>query len=123
MVAETLVPDQSRIPRGVTRERLCVSTLPVSPLSVISVMEVIQGYRRVGGASRLQAFRDAITSEQVLFFHQAAADLAGQNAGDLDRVERPIGRCDPMIAAIAFTHGLEATPRIINTSNILLAIR
>jgi predicted nucleic acid-binding protein len=76
-------------------------------LSVISVMEVIQGYQRVGGSNRIQAFRNAIASEQVLLFDQAAADLAGQIAGDLDRVGRPIGRCDPMIAAIALTHGLE----------------
>jgi tRNA(fMet)-specific endonuclease VapC len=75
-------------------------------LSVISVMEVIQGYQRVGGVNRIQAFRNAITSEQVLLFDQAAADLAGQIAGELDRVGRPIGRCDPMIAAIALTHSL-----------------
>lgn len=76
-------------------------------LSVISVMEVIQGYHWVGGSHRIQAFRNAIASEQILFFDQAAADLAGQIAGDLDRVGWPIGRCDPMIAAIALTHGLE----------------
>jgi predicted nucleic acid-binding protein len=76
-------------------------------LSVISVMEVIQGYQRVGAANRIQAFRNAIASEEVLLFDQAAADLAGQIAGDLDRVGRPIGRCDPMVAAVAITHGLE----------------
>ncbi len=76
-------------------------------LSVISVMEVIQGYQKVGGSSRIQAFRNAIASEQIILFDQAAADLAGQIAGDLDRVGRPIGRCDPMIAAIALTHNLE----------------
>ena len=76
-------------------------------LSVISVMEVIQGYQKVGGASRIHAFRNALASEEVLLFDQAAADLAGQIAGDLDRVGRPIGRCDPMVAAVAITHGLE----------------
>jgi tRNA(fMet)-specific endonuclease VapC len=76
-------------------------------LSVISVMEVIQGYQRVGASNRIQAFRKAIASEEVLLFEQNAADLAGQIAGDLDRVGRPIGRCDPMIAAIAIIHGLE----------------
>jgi tRNA(fMet)-specific endonuclease VapC len=76
-------------------------------LSVISVMEIIQGYQRVGGSGRIQAFRNAVALEQVLLFDQAAADLAGQIAGDLDRVGRPIGRCDPLIAAIALTHGLE----------------
>jgi predicted nucleic acid-binding protein len=76
-------------------------------LSVISVTEVIQGYQRVGASNRIQAFRNAVASEEVLPFDQAAADLAGQIAGDLDRVGRPIGRCDPMVAAIALTNGLE----------------
>ena len=38
--------------------------------SVISVMEVIQGYQRVGGSNRIQAFRNAIASEEVLWFDQ-----------------------------------------------------
>jgi predicted nucleic acid-binding protein len=76
-------------------------------ISVITVMEVIQGLQKVGGTSRIQAFRIAITPEEILLFDQAAADLAGQIAGDLDRVGRPIGRCDPMIAAVAIQHGLE----------------
>ncbi len=76
-------------------------------LSVISVMEAIQGYQRIGAANRIQAFRNAIASEEILLFDQDAADLAGQIAGDLDRVGRPIGRCDPMVAAIAIIHGLD----------------
>jgi predicted nucleic acid-binding protein len=76
-------------------------------ISVITVMEVIQGLQKVGGSNRIQAFRNAIAPEELLPFDQDAADLAGQIAGDLDRVGRPIGRCDPMIAAVAITHGLE----------------
>ena len=49
----------------------------------------------------------AVALEEVLVFDQATADLAGQIAGDLDRVGRPIGRCDPMIAAIALANGLD----------------
>jgi predicted nucleic acid-binding protein len=75
--------------------------------SVITVMEVIQGLQKVGGSNRIQAFRNAILPEEILPFDQDAADLAGQIAGDLDRVGRPIGRCDPMIAAVAITYGLE----------------
>jgi len=45
---------------------------------------------------------------------QDAADLAGEIAGDLDRVGRPIGRCDPMIAAVAIRHGLELVTGNIN---------
>jgi tRNA(fMet)-specific endonuclease VapC len=76
-------------------------------LSVVSMMEVIQGYQRVGASRRIRAVRIALVSEEVLIFDQAAADLAGQIAGDLDRVGRPIGRCDPMIAAVALVQGLE----------------
>ena len=84
-------------------------------LSVISVMEVIQGYQRVNGSNRIQAFRYAISSEEVLLFDQIAADLAGHIAGDLDRIGQPIGRSDPMIAALAIMHGLELVSR--NTSH------
>jgi len=38
---------------------------------------------------------------------QAAAELAGRIAGDLDRTGQPIGRADPMIAAIALEKGLD----------------
>jgi tRNA(fMet)-specific endonuclease VapC len=76
-------------------------------LSVITVMEVIQGLQKVGGSNRIQTFRNAIAPEEILPFDHDAADLAGQIAGDLDRVGRPIGRCDPMIAAVAITHSLE----------------
>ena len=76
-------------------------------LSVISVMEVIQGYQRIGASARIQAFRNAVALEEMLTFDQPTADLAGQIAGDLDRIGRPIGRCDPMIAAVAITNGLE----------------
>jgi predicted nucleic acid-binding protein len=48
-----------------------------------------------------------IASEEILPFDRAAAELAGRIAGDLDRIGQPIGRADPMIAAIALQHGLE----------------
>ena len=74
----------------------------------ITVMEIIQGLQKVGASpKRIQAFRTAIVPEEILPFDQDAADLAGLIAGDLDRVGRPIGRCDPMIAALAIRNGLE----------------
>jgi tRNA(fMet)-specific endonuclease VapC len=76
--------------------------------SVITVMEIIQGLQKVRASpKRIQAFRTAIVAEEILTFDQDAADLAGLIAGDLDRVGRPIGRCDPMIAAVAIRNSLE----------------
>jgi tRNA(fMet)-specific endonuclease VapC len=92
------------VARNATSYRQALGVLTVS---VITVMEIIQGYQRVGGSARIRSFRNAVAQEEVLLFDQATADLAGQIAGDLDRVGRPIGRCDPMIAAVAITHGLE----------------
>jgi predicted nucleic acid-binding protein len=102
--SEILQAIAPKVAANATASRL---THGILTISVITVMEVIQGLQRVGGSSRIQVFRNAIAPEAVLSFDQAAADLTGQIAGDLDRVGRPIGRCDPMIAAVAITHGLE----------------
>jgi len=76
-------------------------------LSVISIMEIVRGWQRKQNALRLQRFLTSIASEEILFFDQPAAELAGRIAGDLDRTGQPIGRADPMIAPIALGHGLE----------------
>jgi predicted nucleic acid-binding protein len=76
-------------------------------LSVISIMEVVRGFQKKQSTRRLQRFLSAIASEEILSFDQPAAELAGRIAGDLDRIGQPIGRADPMIAAIALAHGLE----------------
>jgi predicted nucleic acid-binding protein len=70
-------------------------------------MEVVRGFHKKQNIRRLQQFLTAIASEEILSFDQLAAELAGQIAGDLDRIGQPIGRADPMVAAIALTHGLE----------------
>jgi predicted nucleic acid-binding protein len=76
-------------------------------LSSVTVMEVISGFRRNQSVRRIQKFLTDISSEEVLPFGLAEGRLAGEIDGDLERVGRPIGRCDPMIAAIAITNGLE----------------
>ena len=77
-------------------------------ISVITVMEIIHGLRKVGASPRrFHQVRSSIALEEVLGFDQPSAELAGQIQGDLDRVGQPIGISDPMIAAIAITQGLE----------------
>lgn len=76
-------------------------------LSVISIMEVVRGFQAKQSAARLQRFLASIVSEEVLLLDQSAAEPAGRIAGDLDRIGQPIGKADPMIAAIALTHGLD----------------
>lgn len=76
-------------------------------LSSITVMEVISGLQRHQSSRRIQKFLDDIIAEEVLPFGEADGKLAGQIDGDLERVGRPIGRCDPMIAAIAINNGVD----------------
>ncbi|HEY7331290.1 MAG TPA: type II toxin-antitoxin system VapC family toxin [Gemmataceae bacterium] len=76
-------------------------------LSVITIMEVVRGFQRRQSFSRMQRFLASLASEEILSFDQPAAELAGRIAGDLDRIGQPIGRADPMIAAMALGHNLE----------------
>jgi tRNA(fMet)-specific endonuclease VapC len=79
----------------------------VYTVSVITVMEVVQGFHRVQNAGRLLSFLNAVALEQVLAFDRATAVLAGRISADLERTGQIIGWADPMIAAVALDHGLE----------------
>jgi tRNA(fMet)-specific endonuclease VapC len=55
-------------------------------VSVITLMEVVQGYQRVQNTRRLQSFLNTVALEEILPFDQTAAELAGRIAGDLQRI-------------------------------------
>ncbi|WP_165067626.1 type II toxin-antitoxin system VapC family toxin [Paludisphaera rhizosphaerae] len=76
-------------------------------VSVVTVLEIVRGLTKKQALKQLQAFFAGISSQEVLVFDHAAAALAGRIEGELERVGRPIGRADPMIAAIALVNGLE----------------
>jgi tRNA(fMet)-specific endonuclease VapC len=79
----------------------------VYTVSVITVMEVVQGFQWAQNARRLFDFLNAVALEQVIDFDRSAAILAGRILGDLERTGQGIGLADPMIAAIALEQGLE----------------
>ncbi len=79
----------------------------VYTVSVITVMEVVQGFHRVQNARRLLNFLNAVAQEEVIVFDQPAAELAGRISGDLDRTGQIIGLAEPMITAVALEHGLK----------------
>jgi tRNA(fMet)-specific endonuclease VapC len=76
-------------------------------LSAISVMEIVQGFQKNQSARRLQAFLASLAAQEVIEFDQEDGELAGRIAGELERVGRPIGTADSMIAAIALRQQLE----------------
>ena len=76
-------------------------------VTVVTVMEIVQGYQQKHAARQLQAFLAALPSQEVLAFDETDAELAGLIAGELEYTGRPIGTADSMIAAIAIGLGLE----------------
>lgn len=71
--------------------------------SVITVMEVIQGWHKRQKEDKVQTFLAALVSEEILRLELQDAELAGRIYGDLERIGRAIGYPDSMIAAIAIT--------------------
>jgi predicted nucleic acid-binding protein len=49
---------------------------------------------------------DDLSEVDVLLFDLSCAELAGRIYADLESTGQPIGRSDPMIAAIALRHDL-----------------
>jgi predicted nucleic acid-binding protein len=79
----------------------------VLTLSVITVMEMVKGFQQVQRPQKIADLLTCVAAEEVLDFGQPAAELAGRIWGDLDRTGQSIGLADPMIAAVAITHGLD----------------
>jgi tRNA(fMet)-specific endonuclease VapC len=75
--------------------------LPGGPETGVHYNQRKQSFRK------LNAFLAAVALEEVLPFDPTAAELAGRIGGELERVGRPIGLADTMIAAIALHHSLE----------------
>ena len=102
--SEILKSVDPNVTRNATAYRQAHSILT---LSAVTVTEIVRGFQRNQSQRKLQNFLAAVALEEVLGLDRAAGELAGRIAGELERIGHPIGLADPMIAAIALTHGLE----------------
>lgn len=75
-------------------------------VSAITVMEVVKGLQKAQRADQIPSLLAALAGEEILPFDEEAAELAGRIYGELERTGQPIGRADPMVAAIALQHKL-----------------
>ncbi len=75
-------------------------------ISVITVMEIVKGFHKLQREDRIQQFLAGLTTVELLSLDAQSAELAGRIYADLERSGQPIGRADPIIAAIALRHGL-----------------
>jgi tRNA(fMet)-specific endonuclease VapC len=74
--------------------------------TVLSVLEIVRGLRRVGAEGRLQTFLSSLGFDEVLPFDTDSAVLAGEIDASLASGGRPIGVADVIVAAIALRNGL-----------------
>lgn len=75
-------------------------------LSTITVLEIVKGLHRIQREDRVQRFLVGLSTVELLTLNLSSAELAGRIYADLERTGQPIGRADPMIAAIALDHDL-----------------
>lgn len=75
-------------------------------LSTLSIVEVVKGFAQTAREDRIIEFLGLIQSEEVLTLDRESAEIAGRIQGLLEARGLPIGRVDPLIAAIAIRNGL-----------------
>jgi tRNA(fMet)-specific endonuclease VapC len=75
-------------------------------ISTITVIEIVRGFHKLQREARLQQFLAVLDGVELLTLDRRSAELAGRIYADLERTGQPIGRADPMIAAIASSNGL-----------------
>lgn len=75
-------------------------------ISVITVMEVVKGFHKLHREERIRQFQAGLPTVELLTLDLRSSELAGRIYADLERIGQPIGRADPMVAAIALRYGL-----------------
>lgn len=93
-------------PRIIVKANSYLNQFDKYTLSVITVMEIIEGWHKRKQEQRLQQFLTILTSQEILSFDFTEAVLAGKIYADLETTGKRIGYPDCMIAAIAIHHNL-----------------
>jgi tRNA(fMet)-specific endonuclease VapC len=74
--------------------------------SLITLLEIVKGYQKVQREDRIKQFLTLASAVEWLTLDLASAEIAGRILGELERTGHPIGRADPLIAAIALQYDL-----------------
>ncbi len=75
-------------------------------ISVITMAEIVKGLQKRGELAEVDEFVTACDWEEVLLLDLRAAVIAGRIYGELEKRGLPIGRADPLIAAVALGNDL-----------------
>ncbi|NEU84303.1 type II toxin-antitoxin system VapC family toxin [Nostoc sp. UIC 10630] len=93
-------------PRIIFKANTYLNQFDKYTLSVITVMEIVEGWQKRKQEQRLQQFLTILTSQEILSFDLTEAVLAGKIYADLETSGKRIGYPDCMIAATAISHNL-----------------
>ena len=75
-------------------------------ISTFTVLEIVKGFHKVNREEEIQQFLNRLSTIEILTLSVRSAELAGRIYADLERIGEPIGRVDPMIAALAISHDM-----------------
>lgn len=103
-ILSELMRDKNEVVRGRANAYL-VSEQKLT-VSAITVLEVIKGLHKMQRSAEIDRFRAALSSMEVIPISTEEAIEAGRIYAELESIGRPIGRADPMVAAVAIVHGL-----------------
>jgi tRNA(fMet)-specific endonuclease VapC len=75
-------------------------------ISTITVLEIVKGFHKINRENDIQMLLPKLLTSELVTLTIKSAELAGRIYADLERTGQPIGRADPMIAAIAIEQKL-----------------
>jgi tRNA(fMet)-specific endonuclease VapC len=75
-------------------------------VSTITILEIVKGFHKVHREDDIQRLLTELATAEVVTLTGSSAELAGRIYADLERTGQPIGRADPMIAAMAIRNNL-----------------
>ncbi len=75
-------------------------------ISTITVLEIVKGFHKLNRENDIQRLLPKLWTAELVTLNIKSAELAGRIYADLERTGQPIGRADPMIAAIAIEQKL-----------------
>jgi len=75
-------------------------------ISTITLLEIVKGFHKFNRENDIQRLLTKLVTTELVTLTIKSAELAGRIYADLERTGQPIGRADPMIAAIAIERKL-----------------
>lgn len=74
--------------------------------SAVTVVEITHGLHRLPLTDRRRRIMEQVLAFEILPLDSEAAQIAGRITAELEQIGQPIGRMDPMVAAVALRYRL-----------------